>query len=165
MSSGDDCNFFINNGVMAYTCDHCERVFSDKTELLLHVETINDEKPYQCADCDKSFANNNNFKIHLTTHNAKESNTRDSKDASEKINTPLTDSYTQSGYKDCDKNSRRHIPTHTSVKKHKCKYCDKAFSDSSNLNRHMKTHSSEKSHKCKYCDKTFSDSSNLNRHN
>ena len=28
----------------------------------------------------------------------------------------------------------------------------------------MKTHSSEKIHKCKYCDKTFSDSSNLNRH-
>ena len=38
---------------MAYTCDHCELVFSDKTELLLHVETITDEKPYQCAECDK----------------------------------------------------------------------------------------------------------------
>ena len=27
---------------MTYTCDHCELVFSDKTELLLHVETIID---------------------------------------------------------------------------------------------------------------------------
>ena len=42
----------INNRVMAYTCDHCELGFSDKTELLLHVETITDEKPYQCANCD-----------------------------------------------------------------------------------------------------------------
>ena len=45
---------------MAYTCDHCELVFSDKTELLLHVETITDEKPYQCADCE-------NFSQILTT--------------------------------------------------------------------------------------------------
>ena len=64
---------FINNGVIAYRCDHCELVFTDKTELLLHVETISDEKenPYQCADCDKNFANTNNFRIHLATHNAK----------------------------------------------------------------------------------------------
>ena len=52
MSFGNSSNF-INNVFMTYTCDHCELVFSDKTELLLHVETITDEKPYQCADCDK----------------------------------------------------------------------------------------------------------------
>ena len=57
---------------MTYTCDHCELVFSDKTELLLHVETITDEKPYQCADCDKNFANTINFRMHLVTHSAKE---------------------------------------------------------------------------------------------
>ena len=62
---------FIDNEVMVYTCDHCELVFSDKTELLLHLETIIDEKPYQCADCDNKFANTNNFRIHLATHNAK----------------------------------------------------------------------------------------------
>ena len=75
MSFRNSSNFFIDNGVMAYTCDHCELVFSDKTELLLHVETITDENPFQCAVCDKSFGNTNNFKIHLATHNAKESNT------------------------------------------------------------------------------------------
>ena len=108
---------FIHNGVTAYTCDHCELVFSDKTELLLHVETITDEKPYQCTDCDKIFANNNYFRIHLATHTAKESNTRDSNDVSGKTNTPLTDSYTQSGGKDCDKNFIRHMSTHSSGKK------------------------------------------------
>ena len=112
-------------------------MFSDKTELLLHVETIIDEKPYQCADCDKKFPNTTNFRIHLATHNAKESNIRESNDASGKTNTPLTDSYTQSGDKDCDRNS-------TSEKKHRCKFCDKAYSDRSHLTRHMQTHSSDK---------------------
>ena len=59
---------------MAYTCDHCELVFSDKTALLLHVETITDEKPYQCSDCDKIFANTDNFRIHLASHNDKNDN-------------------------------------------------------------------------------------------
>ena len=101
---------------MAYTCDHCELVFSNKTELLLHVETITDEKPYQCAECDKSFANTNNYRIHLATHNANnEPKTRDS-NASANTNTPLTDSYTQSGNKYCDKNSTSHIQIHVSEK-------------------------------------------------
>ena len=56
------------------------------------------------------------------------------------------------------------MKTHSSEKSHKCKYCDKTFSNSSNLNRHKKTHSSEKSHNWKYCDKAFSDISNLTRH-
>ena len=37
MSFRNNSNF-IDNGVMVYTCDHCELVFSDKTELLLHVK-------------------------------------------------------------------------------------------------------------------------------
>ena len=75
-------------------------MFSDKTELLLHVETITDEKPFQCADCDKHFSSdNNNFRIHLVTHNDNGSNTRDSNDASANTYTPLIDSYTQSGKK------------------------------------------------------------------
>ena len=74
MSFTNNSIFFTNNGVMTYTCDHCELVFSDKTELLLHVETIIDDKPYQCPDCDKKIANTNNFRIHLATHNANKSN-------------------------------------------------------------------------------------------
>ena len=87
---------------MEYTCDHCELVFSDKTELLLHVETITDENPYQCAVCDKKIANNNNFRIHLATHNANKSNTRDSNDASAKIDTLLTSLYTHNKCKHCE---------------------------------------------------------------
>ena len=97
MSFRNNSNF-INNGVMEYTCNHCEVVFSDKSELLLHVEIITDEKPYQCADCDKNFANTDNLRIHLATQwvndndSDNESNTRDSNGVSAKTDTLLTDS-------------------------------------------------------------------------
>ena len=79
------------------------------------------------TDCDKKFANTSNFRMHLVTHSAKEQSNRDYNDASGRTNTPLTDSHKQSGDKDCDKNSTRQMLTHSSEKKHKCKYCDKAF--------------------------------------
>ena len=89
MSFTNNSIFFTNNGVMTYTCDHCELVFSDKTELLLHVETITDEqsgakycdnestnstefsrhilspsgqKSFQCNECDKNFSNDSYLK-------------------------------------------------------------------------------------------------------
>ena len=48
---------------MEYTCDHCELVFSDKTELLLHVETITDEQSW-AKDCDNKSTNSTEFSRH-----------------------------------------------------------------------------------------------------
>ena len=75
----------------------------------------------------KYFANINNFTIHLATHNPKQSSTSDSNDASGETNVPLADSYNQNGDKDCDKNSKNRYQHILMRKKHKCKYCDKAF--------------------------------------
>ena len=144
---------------MAYACDHCELVFSDKTELLLHVETITDEKPFQCADCDKHFSSANNFRIHLATHNENGSNTRDSNDASVNTDTRLIDLYTQSGNKDCVKNSTnsiefsRHIQYRSGQNTFQCNGCDNTFSKISNLKRHKLTQAGPKIHKCKHCEK------------
>ena len=46
--------------------------------------------------------------------------------------------------------------TYTGIKPHKCKYCDKCFTRSSNCKQQERTHEAVKPYKCKYCDKSFS---------
>ena len=55
----------IDYGTMVYTCDHCELVFSDRTELLLlHMETFNDEQS-GAKDCDNKSTNSTEFSRHI----------------------------------------------------------------------------------------------------
>ena len=42
------------------------------------------------------------------------------------------------------------------AKEHKCKACDKIFSQAGNQQAHVLTHTVVKSHKCDACNKTFS---------
>lgn len=48
---------------------------------------------------------------------------------------------------------------------HRCKYCDRSFSISSNLQRHIRNiHNKEKPFKCHLCDRCFGQQTNLDRH-
>ena len=159
---------------MAYTCDHCELVFSDKTELLLHVETITDEKPYQCAECelvfsdktellllhvetitdekpykcahcDKIFANTDNFRIHYASHNDKNDN------ESNNSNSNNASAKTNTHLTDLYTQSGN-------------KDSDNNSTNYTEFSKHIQYPSGQKSFQCNECDKTFSKNSNLKIH-
>jgi len=48
---------------------------------------------------------------------------------------------------------------HTRERPFSCKFCDKTFSDLSNLRYHMQTHTEDKPFGCNVCDKKFNVSS------
>ena len=59
---------------------------------------------------------------------------------------------------------KTHLLTHSGDKSHKCGTCEKAFTQAGNLKTHLLIHSGEKSHKCGKCEKAFTQAGNLKRH-
>ncbi|CDW54587.1 zf-H2C2 2 and zf-C2H2 4 domain containing protein [Trichuris trichiura] len=61
-----------------------------------------------------------------------------------------------------------HLRTHTGFKPLRCKVCQRAFGDPSNLNKHTRLHMVHRSNpftrKCPICDKTLMRKRDLNRH-
>ena len=110
-------------------CNVCDRVFSGKYHLELHMRLHNNEKPFQCEVCKKSFAQSRSLKEHMLTHESERQ---------------FKCSY-------CDKKfvQRNHLKYHltsqhsedvTDIPKHQCLTCGKAFPFPYQLKRHEKIH-------------------------
>ena len=49
-------------------------------------------------------------------------------------------------------------------KSYQCTYCEKNFSQNSNLRSHLRTHNDEKTYKCGHCIKAYTHSRKLIKH-
>ena len=59
---------------------------------------------------------------------------------------------------------KRHLVSHTGVKRITCRVCGKMFSRNDNLKTHMRTHTGEKPYKCDICDRDFAQKIHLQDH-
>lgn len=133
-----------------YTCAECDKNFTLKESLIIHLRTHAVDKPYPCAKCDKSFSLKRNLKRHQRTHIEKNER-RYRCDECEKTF--------------CQKDSLvKHKRTHTGERPYHCTECDKRFSVRVNLITHQRIHSSERPYQCTQCDKSFTQKAHLIGH-
>lgn len=106
------------------TCALCSKVFTNKTNLQVHLRMHNNIRPHQCPHCEKSFTQKSTMRTHIRTHTGEK---------------PYVCSHCARAFSDYS-TYRKHQRVHTGEKPYTCDICFKAFAQSGNMIRHKQTH-------------------------
>ncbi|XP_055596041.1 zinc finger protein ZFP2-like [Uranotaenia lowii] len=131
-----------------YACPHCDRSFSQSTNLIYHIRTHTGEKPFQCGQCEKRFI----CKSHLLSHERSHLN-----------ELPFVCEFCSKRFNQAC-NLTKHLRVHSGEKPYKCGICGKAFMNLSNMKVHEQRHRGERNFTCEICSKSFTVNQHLARH-
>lgn len=124
-------------------CDHCEKFYSSKSNLVVHINTIHKKIfPYKCEfeGCSKSYPNLKRKNIHMRTH----LNLRpfECEICKKKFNEKII--------------LKNHMLSHSETREFKCELCNKSYKTKYHLQEHVNVkHLKIKNFECEICGKKF----------
>ena len=122
-------------------CPHCDKKFSDKRELKMHLKSESLYE-YECLNCDEAFHLKKQLDSHLSKYH-KITNQQEDNSLSIETSMPRT-SNTKSNEVPAQKAEGK--------KPHTCSHCEKSFPKKSKLKRHFDAiHGKDIKHKCSKC--------------
>ena len=140
---------FLINMDRLFTCELCNRSFTQSSTLEQHKQSHEEKRPYKCIYCDKSFQSYSQLSKHV---GVSESDPKAHKC-----------SFCCLSFAEATCLAV-HVMTHTDDKPYKCQFCGESFANSSYANHHEKSHFADKTHKCGLCYRTYSDAAQLAKH-
>ena len=133
-----------------YICDHCNKGFAWRPNLLRHKMLHGEFRRFPCENCDKVFTDPSNLQRHIRT-----SHVGARCHACPECGKTFA---TSSGLK-------QHTHIHSSVKPFRCEVCFKSYTQFSNLCRHKRMHANCRMQiKCHKCGQAFSTVTSLSKH-
>ena len=143
----------IHKNIRPYKCSYtgCNKEYSNKSRLEVHIRTHTGARPYVCTICSKSFNEKGNLKTHIGFHTD---------------NRPFKCELCNKTYK-TNGHLKDHIEIqHMKIRRFECQICQSKFGRRSTLIAHMRTHTGEKDYKCPIegCEKRFAEKGNMSMH-
>ncbi len=133
-----------------YICEHCNKGFAWRPNLLRHKMIHGEFRRFPCENCDKVFTDPSNLQRHIRT-----SHVGARCHACPECGKTFA---TSSGLK-------QHTHIHSSVKPFRCEVCFKSYTQFSNLCRHKRMHANCRMQiKCHKCGQAFSTVTSLSKH-
>ena len=107
----------------SWKCQQCQKTFTQRLMLQMHVCPCQPDRPYQCGHCTLSFANPSDLRAHVVSH------------INEK---PFKCGFCARAFAGAT-TLNNHIRTHTGQKPFNCEQCGRMFCQASMLARHQRT--------------------------
>lgn len=167
-------------GLRQFSCPTCDKSFSSKGSLKVHLCIHTGDKPYKCGICNKSFSSSTRCKSHVVNHcrsNGKSSRKSAPPPLQRKVVQPHDEPDDLSPFIPIHEPiyiSEAEGGTHCQIeltdrmpgidRPFKCHLCPLGFKRSSHLKQHLRSHTGEKPFTCEECKRSFVSNGVLRAH-